>query len=149
MSIDRNVCQDLVQTLEDGKEGFLKAAERLSSSDRPDLAAKFRDYSAQREGFAQERKGMAAQYGDGVDETGTVAATLHRGWMAVKDMLAGSDPGGVLDAAEQGEDHAVAQYERALAEQELSGGLRGVLQRQYVTVKATHDDVRALRDAHA
>ncbi len=149
MSIDRTVCQDLIQTLEDGKEGFLKAAERLSGSDRPELAAKFRDYSAQREGFAKELKGLAVQYGDTVAETGTVAGTLHRGWMAMKDILAGSDPGGVLDAAEQGEDHAVAEYERALAEQNLSGDLRSVLQRQYVTVKATHDDVRALRDAHA
>ncbi|MGH8925682.1 MAG: hypothetical protein ACRDWA_13755 [Acidimicrobiia bacterium] len=37
--------------------------------------------------------------------------------MAVKDAVTGSDPGAVLDVAEQGEEHAVAEYERAMEEE--------------------------------
>ena len=69
--------------------------------------------------------------------------------MAVKDALAGSDdPSGVLDAAEQGEDHAKSEYEKAL-DTELSPTLRTVVERQYAGVKATHDTVRDLREAVA
>ena len=89
---------------------------------------------------------MAAAYGDHVDKRTTVPGALHRGWMAVKDMLAGSDPDGVLDAAAQGEDHAVEEYETAMKE-DISDGLRTVLSRQYAEVKATRDRVVGARDA--
>ena len=68
--------------------------------------------------------------------------------MAVKDAVTGSDAGAVLDVAEQGEDHAVAEYERALDSDELSIDLRDVIQRQYASVKAAHDEVRTLRDSN-
>jgi len=147
MSVDETITKDLMQTLEDGKEGFAKAADRLRETDRADLSERFRGYSAQRERFATELKALAASYGDGIDKSGSVAGTLHRGWMAVKDLVAGKDPDGVLDAAEQGEDHAVAEYERALEEQEMSSGLRTVVQRQYTEIKAAHDDVRNARNS--
>ena len=89
---------------------------------------------------------MAAAYGDDIDESGSVKGTIHRGWMAVKDALSGSDPDGILDAAEQGEDHAVDSYKKALDE-DISPDLKDVLRRQMGTVQATHDQVKALRNA--
>lgn len=149
MSTDEKITKDLIQTLEDGKEGFMKAADRLADSDRPELSVTFREFASQRDKFATELKSLAAQYGDQIDKSGTVTGTLHRGWMAVKDAVNGSDPEGVLDAAEQGEDHAVAEYEKALEDREISDGLRSVVQRQYLAVKAAHNTVRDLRNAHA
>jgi uncharacterized protein (TIGR02284 family) len=148
MSTDEAVTKDLVQTLEDGEQGFAKGADKLTETDAPELAATFRRYSEQRRSFSAELRGMAAGYGDHVEESGTVAAAVHRGWMSLKDALAGSDPKGVLDAAEQGEDHAVKEYDKAL-EADISAGLRTVVERQRIEVRAAHDDVRALRDAHA
>lgn len=55
---------------------------------------------------------------------------------------------GVLDVAEQGEDHAGKEYEKALAA-DISTGLRTVVERQLVDVRSAHDQVKALRDAHA
>ncbi|MDP1805762.1 MAG: PA2169 family four-helix-bundle protein [Acidimicrobiales bacterium] len=145
MSTDKAVTKDLMTVLEDGREGFHAAADKLESTDRADLASTFRRLGDQRGQFHAELQEMARAYGDAVDEGGSVAGTLHRGWMAVKDALAGSDPHGVLDAAEQGEDHAVETYEKALTE-DLSVDLRGVVERQLVAVRAAHDEVRALRD---
>lgn len=147
-STDERVTIDLIETLEDGKTGFAKAAEKLADTDRADLAASFQSYSRQRAEFATELRDLAARYGDDIDESGSVAGAVHRGWMAVKDALSGDDPQGVLDAAEQGEDHAVAEYEKALKE-DLSPHLRSVVERQYGDVKAVHDAVRNLRNAHA
>lgn len=146
MSEDRQVTKDLIETLEDGRQGFASAAEKLADTDRADLAPKFRELGEQRAGFAAELETIAAQYGDDIDESGSAAAAVHRGWMALKDALAGSDPDGVLDAAEQGEDHAISEYEDALAK-DISERLRAVIQRQFTAVQAAHDEVKRLRDA--
>ncbi len=147
MSTDEAVTKDLIETLADGEEGFSKGADKLAESNSPELAASFRTFSQQRAGFCAELRSMAADYGDQINESGSIAAAVHRGWLSLKDALSGSDPKGVLDAAEQGEDHAVKTYEKAL-DADISDGLRTVVQRQFVDVKAAHDTVRNLRDAH-
>ena len=144
MSNDASVTKDLLQTLEDGRAGFEKGADKLESTDAPELAPAFRKYSQQRAAFATELKSLAQQYGDHLDEDGSVAGTLHRGWLSLKDALSGSKPDGVLDAAEQGEDHAVSEYEKALDE-DISPELRAVIERQLTEIRAAHDDVKALR----
>ena len=148
MSNDENVTKELIETLEDGREGFAQGGEKLRDSDVPQLADTFQRLSEQRAKFSSELRSMAGAYGDDIKESGTMAATLHRGWMSLKDALAGSDPKGVLDAAEQGEDHAVKEFKKALAD-DISPGLREVVERQFADVKAAHDEVRALRDQHS
>ena len=119
-------------------------AEKLGSTDTPELASTFRQYSEQRAAFATELRSLAQQHGDQLDEDGSLAGTLHRGWLSLKDALSGSKPDGVLDAAEQGEDHAVSEYEKAL-DGDISPELRAVVQRQLTEIRAAHDDVKALR----
>lgn len=146
MSTDARVTKDLMETLKDGEDGFAAAAEMLADTERRDLAAEFRQLSQQRGEFYRELETLATSYGDDVDDSGSVAATLHRAWMSVKDALSSDDPDGVLDAAERGEDHAVSEYEKSL-KRDISQGLRTVVQRQFDAVKHAHDRVKHLRDA--
>jgi len=148
MSNDARVTKSLITVLEDGKAGFADAAGKLDETHRSELVARFQALSVQRAEFADELQALAATYGDDIEESGSVAAAAHRGWMAVKAMLAGEDADGVLDAAEQGEDHAVRVYQDAL-DDEISNGLRTVVQRQFTSVKAAHDEVRAARNVSA
>jgi uncharacterized protein (TIGR02284 family) len=145
MSTDEKVTKDLIQTLEDGTNGFQSAAEKLRESDRADLATRFAAHSAERAQFADELRTIASAYGDQINESGSVAAAAHRGWMAVKDSISGSSPSGVLDVAEQGEDHAVSEYRKALDE-DISPELRSMVERQFQSVQATHDEVKTLRN---
>jgi uncharacterized protein (TIGR02284 family) len=147
MSTDAAVTKDLIQTLEDGKDGFATGAEKLEGDEATQIASTFRELSAERGRMADELQELAQAYGDQIDDSGTFAAALHRGWMSIKDVVAGSDPKGVLDVAEQGEDHAVKEYERAL-EADISAGLRTVVERQLGQVRRAHDQVKALRDVH-
>ena len=140
------VTKDLIETLEDGRKGFADAAEKLADTNRADLAPRFSELSDQRAQFAAELETMAAAYGDDIDEDGSVLAAAHRGWMALKDALSGADADGVLDAAERGEDHAVAEYEKALGK-DISADLRRTIERQFAVVKAAHDEVKGLRNA--
>ena len=148
MSKDAAVTRDLIQTLEDGKDGFAKGADKLQGDEAMQIATTFRELSARRGELSGELQVLAKNHGEAADESGTVAAALHRGWMSLKDVVAGSDPKGVLDVAEQGEDHAIKEYEKAL-EADISPELRTVVERQLVDVQRAHDQVKALRDAHA
>ena len=147
MSIDATVTKDLMQTLEDGKEGYARGAEKLNGTAALEIAGAFRRLSDQRATYYTELETLAKTYGDEIEESGSIVGTIHRGWMALKDAISGDGPEGVLDAAEQGEDHAVDAYEKALKE-DLSPTLRTVVQRQFGEVTAAHDDVRSLRNAH-
>ena len=146
MSTDEAVTKDLIETLEDGKEGFGKGAEKLDKDNSSELGAAFRQLSAQRARFSAELRELAKDYGDKVNESGSLVGTLHRGWLSLKDALTGADPKGVLDAAKQGEEHAVKEYEKALGE-DISAGLRIVVQRLFTEVKAALAQVQSLRNS--
>ncbi|WP_028643628.1 ferritin-like domain-containing protein [Nocardioides sp. URHA0020] len=144
MSDDKHVAKELVETLKDGDRGFASAADKLRDSDRPEWAATLQRLSEQRAEFHREIVAMGEDYGDDVDESGTVAATVHRGWISLKDALTGDDPDGVLKAVLTGEDHAVSEYEKAL-QQDLTAGFRTVVTRQHAAVVAARDEVKALQ----
>lgn len=143
---DTNVIEDLVETLEDGKKGFGEAAEKLREGGHADLAEQMREFSDQRGRFSNELRTAARSAGAELDEEGSAAGALHRGWMDLKAALTGDDPHAILAAAEAGEDHAVGEYEDALEEDGLSGELRDLIARQAVEVRRAHDVVRDLRD---
>lgn len=144
-----NVLEDLIETLEDGKKGFEKAAERLEKDGRTDIAGRMREFSQERARFSQELRDLAAREGVEIKEDGSMAGAFHRGWITLTDALTGDDPSAVLSAAESGEDHAVAEFEKALTSAELGEAANAVVARQAAEVKAAHDEVRTFRDRFA
>ncbi len=146
MSDDAKVAKELVETLKDGEKGFSSAADKLRDSDRAEWATTMQRLADQRAGFRREIVELGHDYGDDVDDSGTAAAALHRGWISLKDALTGDDAGSVVSAAETGEDHAVSEYEKAL-EADLSSGFRDVVTRQHAAVSAARDEVKGLRAA--
>ena len=146
MSDDAKAAKELVETLKDGERGFAEAAEKLRDGEHPEWATVLQRFSEQRAGFWREIVDMGHAYGDDVDESGTVAAAVHRGWIALKDALTGDDAEAVLKAVLTGEDHAVSEYEDAL-KMDLSAGFREVVVRQQAAVVAARDEVKALQVA--
>ncbi len=146
MSDDKQAAKELVETLKDGERGFASAAEKLRDGDRSEWASTLQRLSEQRAGFHREIVALGEDYGDDVDDSGTITAALHRGWISLKDALSGDDAGAVLAAASTGEDHAVSEYEKAL-EQDLSHGFREVVSRQHAEVLTARDEVKALQNA--
>ena len=146
MSDDNNVAKELVETLKDGERGFASAAEKLQDGDRSAWATALQRLSEQRADFHREIVALGHDYGEDVDESGTVAAAVHRGWISLKDALTGDDPSGVLKAALTGEDHAVSEYEKAL-QQDLSAGFREVVSRQHTAILTARGELKALQTA--
>jgi uncharacterized protein (TIGR02284 family) len=142
MSADARHSAQIVKTLNNGVEGFNSAAEKLSS--RTDVAEKFRAFSVERAGFSDELTEIAAKYGDDMPDGGSLAGSLHRGWIAFKDLVTGSSDESVIEAAKTGEDHAVEQYEEAINDPEVSPEFKTVLQRQLNSVLSARTYVAGL-----
>lgn len=144
MSDDAQAAKELVETLKDGEKGFASSAEKLRDSDRAEWATILQRHSEQRAEFSREIVAMGHEYGDDVDASGSVTATVHRGWISLKDALTGDDAGAVLKTAVTGEDHAVSEYEKAL-KQDLSAGFREVVTRQHAAILVARDEIKALQ----
>lgn len=133
---------NLIETCKDGENGFSTAAEGVQKSD---LKALFNNYAQQRAKFATELQSEVRRLGGDPEKTGSVAATLHRGWINIKSTVTGMDETAVLAECERGEDSAKKNYEEALREN-LPAEVQTIVQRQYMSIKEAHDRIRALRD---
>jgi uncharacterized protein (TIGR02284 family) len=140
------VLEDLIQTLEDGRKGFEQTADHLQSQADTSITDRMREFARQRANFSTELRSIASVQGFDISEEGSLAGTMHRGWIGLKDALTGDNPAAVLGAAESGEDHAVSEYEQAL-EKDLPTEIRTVIERQATEVRRAHDEVRNLRDS--
>ena len=106
----------------------------------------FYEFGRQRTQFVGELQGLVRELGGDPEDTGSVSATLHRGWINIKAVLTGKDEAAILNEAERGEDIAKNAYEKATA-MSLPANVSSVIQKQYAEVKMAHDKIRDLRDA--
>ena len=134
---------NLIETCKDGQTGFQTAAEGVNKSE---LKTLFYNYSQQRAQFAGELQNEVLRLGGDPEKTGSVAASLHRGWINIKSAVTGKDDAAVIAECERGEDSAVSNYKDAL-ENEVPTDIRSVIERQYARVQEAHDRIRALDKA--
>jgi len=87
--------------------------------------------------------------GGTMDEGTTNSGKIYRAWMDVKAVFTGHSRQAVLENCEFGEDAAQKAYKMALGEDDLPAFLRETLTKQKQTLKASHDEIRALRDVEA
>lgn len=138
-----SILNSLIETCKDGQYGFQSAADTVSNAD---LRTLFNELSAQRAQFIPPLQNVVSSLGEDTEKTGSLAGTLHRGWIDIKAALSTGDEHAILAECERGEDSAVAEYREALEHTELPDHLRSLLQEQYMAVQAAHDRVRDLRD---
>lgn len=133
---------NLIETCRDGQNGFQSAAEGITDSSIKSL---FEQYSQQRAQFVGELQNEVRRLGGDPQNTGSVAAALHRGWINIKSAVTGKDEHNILEEAERGEDSAVRNYEDAL-NQNLPPEVLSMVQRQFAAVREAHNRIRSLRD---
>lgn len=133
----------LIETCKDGQDGFRTAAEDVQDVDFKSL---FNELSIQRQEFVTELQNLVSGLGAEPEESGSVPAALHRGWINLRAALTSRDTHAILAECERGEDSAVQAYREALDHDDLPSPVRGVLRQQYMAVQAAHDRVRDLRD---
>ena len=134
---------DLIRTSEDGKNGFLAAAEK---ADDPSLKSLLQDRSGSCAEAARELQQIVLSLGGTPEDSGSAAGAAHRGWVKARATVGDANLA-VLEEVERGEDVAKAAYARALKER-LPADIRDLVERQYQGVLKNHDRVRQLRDQY-
>ncbi len=134
---------NLIETCKDGQNGFQTAADGVKNAE---LKTLFSTYAQQRAKFAGDLQSEVRRLGGDPEKSGSVAATLHRGWINIKSTVTGEDESAVLAECERGEDSAVSNYQDALAAN-LPANVQDVVQRQLTQIKDAHDRIRSLEQA--
>lgn len=134
---------NLIETCKDGENGFRTAADGVKNGE---LKTLFNKYAQQRAQFAAELQSEVRKLGGDPEKTGSVAATLHRGWIDIKSTVTGEDEGAIIAECERGEDSAVRNYQDAMKET-LPASVQTLVQRQFTQVKQAHDRIRDLEKA--
>jgi uncharacterized protein (TIGR02284 family) len=138
-----SVLKEVIDVLHDSQLGFAHLGEHLKDEQ---LKRYFLAESLKRANFRGELENELHRDGmHDVKSEGTVAGTLHRVWGDLKAKVGVSDHQ-LLETAEQGEDAAKKVYADAL-EQELPHPVRQLLVEQQTHILASHDYVKAHRDA--
>ena len=130
----------LIETCRDGQEGFRAAAEGVRGAELREL---FHGYARQRARFAGELQDEVRRLGGDPERSGSLVASLHRGWMGLRAALEGGDDRAVVSECERGEDAALAAYRSAL-DTDMPAGVRAMVERQFAEVKEAHNLIRNL-----
>ena len=108
--------KDLVQVVNDGKEGYKVAAD---ATDDLFLKNLFTQKIEERTIFEQELKSYILSLGEiAENEKGGLLGIIHRTWLEVKDALNARDDAAILAAVKAGEQSALVKYDQYLAESE-------------------------------
>ena len=135
----------VIETLIDGQEGFQKIAEAIQDEA---LKHYFLVESLKRAEFRGELENILHQEGvRDIHESGSPAGAFLRLFTGLKAAL-GAGPHALLQSAEEAEDETREAYEQAL-DKFLPAPIREVLIQQAAHIEASHDRVRAARDASA
>ena len=133
---------NLIETSKDGEYGFRSSAEVMRNAETRQLLQRRADECRQ---AASELQALVMSLGGNAEDSGSLAAAAHRGWVAVKGTLSGYTDLAILEETERGEDTALAAYRTAI-ESGLPDSVRSTVERQYEGVKRNHAQIRALRD---
>ena len=132
---------NLIETCRDGQEGFRTAAEGVKSAELREL---FQGYARQRAGFAGELQDEVRRLGGEPEQTGSLVASLHRGWMGLRAALEGGDERAIAGECERGEEVAMSAYRSAL-DTDMPANVRAMVERQFAEVKEAHNLIANLQ----
>ncbi|MFC0773800.1 PA2169 family four-helix-bundle protein [Terrimonas alba] len=141
------VLNDLVRINNDRIEGYTKAENETKAGDA-DLQSLFRQMAAESRSYVNDLSKYISATGSNITDDTTVRGKIYRAWMDVKATFSGKDRKAILASCEYGEDAAQKAYDAALSsDAELPTELRQLIMDQKQSLKKSHDQIKALRDA--
>ena len=106
--------KEILQLVNDGKEGYQSAAE---ATENAELKALFSKLSGERIVYAAELKEHLALHGEEADnEDGGILGGLHRTWLTIKQALSNKEDKAILTAITTGEKAAIEKYDTCIAD---------------------------------
>jgi uncharacterized protein (TIGR02284 family) len=144
--VKTEVLNDLILINNDRIKGYQTAKDELKDGDE-DLKALFTEMIAESHTLKMALATEVAASGEEIEEGTTNSGKIYRAWMDLKAAFSGNDRKAVLENCEFGEDAAQKAYRTALAEEDLPAHIHSLISGQKATLRASHDKIKALRDA--
>ena len=142
------VINDLILINNDRIVGYEKAIDNLDEGDM-DLKNIFEQMANQSRDYKNELADEVRKLGEAVSDGTTNSGKIYRTWMDIKATFSGDDRQTALNNCEFGEDAAQKAYKEALEDDDLNNGMISqIISKQKESLKASHDKIKALRDAH-
>ena len=139
------ILNDLVEINNDRIAGYQKAIEESKPGDT-DLADLFVSMIAESHQVKNALATEVQALGGTIAKGTTASGKIYRAWMDMKAVFTGHDRTTVLSNCEAGEDAAQKAYKSALEEEGVPAYIRTMLVGQKEVLKASHDEIKALRD---
>lgn len=146
ISKDTEILNDLIQINNDRVVGYEKAIEELQTEDA-DLKSLFVKMIGESHQYKMALATEVQVLGEEAEQGTTASGKIYRVWMDVKAVFTGHDRKTILNNCEFGEDAAQKAYKMALDEEDLSANLRALITEQKASLRISHDEIKALRDA--
>ncbi len=140
------VLNDLLKINTDRADGYTLA---IQESKDADLKIMFRNMAEESKKNISDLSRIILQLGgDPKFGENTMAGKIYHVWMELKTSFTGKDRQSILNSCEFGEDAAVKAYKSAIREQDLVVEAFDMIYRQAQLQRASHDVIRAYRDAN-
>ena len=140
---DISTTNGLIKTTLDSMKGYREASEDSTTVN----AAFFCEKADQRRAVATRLQSHVASLGGDPQDDSSASAAAHRGFMNLKQAIMGTEEKAVVEEVERGEDFIKAKYEAALKSSDLSPSTRSVIEEAYISIKAGHDKISAMKHA--
>ena len=142
------VLNDLVMINNDRIIGYQRAVKDLKEGDG-DLKSIFDKMIIESQQIKSDLAHEIQVLRGDVEQGTTELGKIYRAWADVKAMFSGDSRHSVLSNCEAGEDAAQKAYKKALETEKLPVFLRELLSNQQSELKASHDEIRDLRNQYA
>ena len=131
----------LIEVCLDGELGYRTAAQQLQSST---LRIILTDQAFRRAQFAEELRAEVQFLGGLPSNSGSLIASLHRGWIALRSAISGGNAKAIIAACETGEDAARASYQAALNSGHMPAETRAMIEVQSQAVDQSREWLREI-----
>ncbi|HRO69407.1 MAG TPA: PA2169 family four-helix-bundle protein [Chitinophagaceae bacterium] len=140
------ILNDLISINNDRIEGYNRAENETSDKDA-DLKTLFRQMASESRSYNNDLSKYVASAGEQPTDKTSFSGKIYRTWMDVKATFSGKDRKAILASCEFGEDAAQKAYDEALSsDAELPAEVRQLIMDQKLSLKKSHDHIKALRD---
>lgn len=139
-----DVLRELTEFVNDGKEGYERAAEE---STNPDFVSYYSSLAQQRREFSNELNALIRQHGGDVETDTTLKGKLYRQWMDVRAAFTGRDERSIVDSNIYGEEWAQKAYDDALKTETLPDQIRQLISNQRQASQEAYNRLQQMKAA--
>lgn len=128
----------LIEVCLDGELGYRTAASHIQNTK---LHIVLSDNAIRRAEFAKELRAEVERLGAHAGHSHSIAASLHRGWIALLSSASHGSPAGIIAACETGEDSALGSYDAAI-KSDLPAPTRSLVETQWRAIDQARQQLR-------